>query len=103
MPVVSKEIIESLVSQTVRTNNSDSLNEYYFIQKFEEMKSENEFLANSINKTLASYIKTFELDTADNRDSFLLINIFNLAIMVYQSIKQQMICDELEDKVEYHE
>lgn len=95
MPFVSKEIIESVRLQAMREADADKL---YCIDVMSEMAEENPFLHEAIKDTITMLVNKFELDVDNTNDYHFMINIANLTMSVYSSIKQQIICNELEDK-----
>lgn len=97
IPLVSEEIISSIAIQQQRSNKaSDSIEDMYFMQSMKEIQSENPHLASAIFSTAKTFAETYDLDPTDTKDMTMVANVIHLAAAVYQSIKQQMICDELE-------
>jgi hypothetical protein len=62
-----------------------------------EIKEENPNLAAAIKDTIGLICKECEISVEDPKGFYLMVNVANLAVSVYQSIKQQIICDELEN------
>jgi hypothetical protein len=61
-----------------------------------EINEENPNLATAIKDTIGLICVKHEIDMEDPKEFFLIINMANLAVSVYQTIKQQIICDELQ-------
>jgi hypothetical protein len=59
-------------------------------------KEENPHLAAAIQDTIKLICRECEIDMEEPKGFYLMLNVANLAVSVYQSIKQQIICDELE-------
>jgi hypothetical protein len=94
MPMVSSQVIESIRTQSMRHVDNKSL---YCMDVLKEIKEENPHLAEAIRDTITLMCKECEINMDDPRGFYLMLNVANLAVSVYQSIKQQIICDELED------
>ena len=95
MPIVTSEIIESIRTQAQRVADLN-LEEQYYAQSLREILDENKNLGEAIIASIGSMTHKFELNANDPKDLNLIVNIFNLCTCIYQSIKQQMVCDELE-------
>ena len=93
MPLVKEEVIESVRLQALRDSDNNKL---YCADVMEEMEKENPFLHDAIKDTITLLVRKFELDIENPTDYHFMINIANLTMSVYSSIKQQIICDELE-------
>ena len=93
MPFVTEEIIESVRVQAIRDSDNGKL---YCADVMQEMQDENPHLHDAIKDTLTLLVSKFGLDYNDPTDYHFIINIANLTMSVYSSIKQQLICDELE-------
>jgi hypothetical protein len=91
MPLVSSEIIESIREQSLRKN----MNTLYCMDVLNEIKIENPNLAEAIKETVKHICSKHGIDATTDNGLELMVNMANLAVSVYQSIKQQMICDEL--------
>lgn len=94
MPLVSEGIIASIREQAVRASE---LNKLYSVDVMQEMREENPHLAAAIKDTVSMFAEEFGLDINNPKEYSMLLNIANLAVSIYSSIKQQMICDELDD------
>ena len=92
MPLVSEEVIDSIREQAVR---AVEMNKLYSVDVMQEMKEENPHLAAAIRDTVSMFAEEFGLDINNPKEYSMLLNIANLAVSVYSSIKQQIICDEL--------
>ena len=93
MPLVKEEVIESVRVQALRDSDNNKL---YCVDVMEEMQKENPFLHDAIKDTITLMVRKFDLDVNNSTDYHLMINIANLTMSVYSSIKQQIVCDELE-------
>ena len=90
-PLVSKEVIESIREQNLRSNPLTEENVGYYLTKgLKEIEEENPHLYEAIVQTLSEIFEEFKISKE------VACNTLNLAVCVYQSIKQQMICDELQ-------
>lgn len=92
-PVVSEELIESIKSQVMRAVELDNS---YSEMVFKEMKEENPNLYDAIFSTIKQVYTHAEMDPEHDTTIFLINNTLNLCACLYQSIKQQYICNELE-------
>ena len=54
------------------------------------------YIAAAIKDTVSMFAEEFGLDINNPKEYSMLLNIANLAVSIYSSIKQQMICDELD-------
>jgi hypothetical protein len=93
IPLVSSAVIESISVQSMRHVDKKSL---YCMDVLKEISEENPNLATAIKDTINLISKECEIDMNDPRGFYIMLNVANLAVSVYQSIKQQIICDELE-------
>ena len=93
MPFIKEEVIESVRVQALRDSDNNKL---YCVDVMEEMQKENPFLHDAIKDTITLMVRKFDLDVNNSTDYHLMINIANLTMSVYSSIKQQIVCDELE-------
>ena len=94
MPLVSEAIIDSIRTQSMRHLDDNSL---YCMDVLKDIKDENPNLAAAIKDTIMLMCKECEINIENPRGFYLMVNVANLAVSVYQAIKQQIICDELED------
>jgi uncharacterized protein YoxC len=94
MPKVTSEMIDSIREQTVRSDVNGQ--ELYCSQIMKDMKEENPVLYDAIMSSVRMLSERLNLDPSQKEDYINMINILNVAASVYQSIKQQMIADELE-------
>ena len=92
VPFVTTEVIESIRTQAMRRQGDNRL---YCHDVLDDMNDENPHLADAIRDTIGLIASKCNLDPEDKRDAFLIVNISNLAMSIYSSIKQQIICDEL--------
>ena len=92
-PVVSETLIESIKSQVTRAMEFDSS---YSDTVFTDMKNENPNLHDAILSTIKQVYMRAHMDPEDQNTVFLINNTINLCACIYQSLKQQFICDELE-------
>ena len=93
MPIVSKELIESIRLQALRDSDNNKL---YCAEIMRQMQDENPHLHDAIKDTMTILANEFGLDYTNPTDYHFIINIANLTLSVYSAIKQQIICDELE-------
>lgn len=94
MPIVSSSIIESIREQTNRARNTP-----YYQEIMDDIKMENPNLYDAMEATLHYMAARCNLDISNDQHLLLITNIKNLCASIYQSIKQQMVCDELEAKI----
>lgn len=94
MPVISPEVIASIREQTNRYNECN-FGDPYCITALRDITEENPELAEAIIGTIKNISERFNIDMTTQEGFTLVVNIFSLASSVYMSIKQQMICDEL--------
>ena len=94
MPKVTSEMIDSIREQTVRSDVNGQ--ELYCSQIMKDMKEENPVLYDAIMSSVRMLRERLNLDPSQKEDYINMINILNIAASVYQSLKQQMIADELE-------
>ncbi len=92
MPLVSSEVIESIRTQSLRRIGTNTL---YCMDVLNEIKEENPNLAEAIKETIKYICSNCDVDINTPRGFDLMLNMANLSVSVYQSIKQQLICDEL--------
>lgn len=96
LPIVSKEILESVASQS----RQDGLG--YLTQCIGEMRKENPILLMGLIDSSSAYaseiLKRVHDDKTDDVELLKLINlnIFNACVCTYNTVKQQSIVDELE-------
>ena len=93
MPFVTPEVIYSIHNQGSREPQPDGT--LYCHDVLREMTEENPHLAEAITATINLMTDKFELNPEDPKDANFIVNIANLSMSVYASIKQQMVCDEL--------
>lgn len=93
IPKISSEIIDSIRNQAIRRLDNHSL---YCVDVINEITSENPNLAEAIKDTIGLMCKEFDIRTDTPEGFALMLNIANLATSIYQAIKQQMVCNELE-------
>jgi len=94
IPIVSKEIIESIYNQSHRNDETP----LYSIEIIKQMQDENPDLYVAVQQTVFAIIEKFNLDTNDSRDVNIIANMMHIPACVYHAIKQQTICDELENE-----
>ena len=95
IPLVSEEIIDSIREQQSRVSfdfYKHNVEDTYLIQKIREIQEENPHLMRTIIDTVHNLQDKFDL----NSSAFL--NVVNIGVSVYESIKQQMICNDLHEK-----
>lgn len=94
MPLIKEEIIESIRTQSLRSSKNSHL---YAVDVMKEMEKENPYLHEAIKETITMFVKKFDLNLNDYNDYNFIVNIANLTTSVYSSIKQQIICNDLEE------
>lgn len=94
MPIVSSEVISSIRFQGARSTKN--INELYCFAVLKDIKKENPNLADAMIASIDLICSEHGFNTDDPNDVSLKVNMINLAVSIYASIKQQMICDELE-------
>jgi hypothetical protein len=94
MPLITEEVIESIRVQSVRDNGTT-----YCIDVFKEIEKENPQMHEAIMASVKLIYVNIGLDPLKPNDYVNILNILNLAVCVYQSIKQQIIVNDLEDSI----
>ena len=93
-PVVSEELICSIREQVARCKAN---NKMYYEDIFNEMEEENKYLHDAIISTTKMFYEAVDMDVNDPHTYYIVNNMLNMCACVYQSIKQQMVCDELKN------
>ena len=118
LPIVSEAIIESIREQCIRSDNDEEFNNYIekTIEEMEEdgqqnlleaIMSTSKIIADCAMDTMFSeedkeseedILAQATDDATEAQEAYMFIfsNCVSLAASVYQSLKQQAICDELE-------
>jgi hypothetical protein len=91
IPVVSKEVINSIYHQVNRDQQKES--SIYINQMFADVHNENPNLFQAVVDSVISLSEKCDLDPY----GVVSLNCIHIAICVYQSIKQQLICDSLNE------
>lgn len=101
IPLITAEVIDSIrVQQEVGNKDIDNFHRSYLMDIVRDLKEENPNLLGTIIDSASIYM----MELMDNGLSFqraatFYVNMVNFGCSIYECIKQQMVCNELENSL----